>query len=102
VRLDELLPALLSVDPTSRRVAELSYLSADDKAVRQAILLVTESARQAKKEVIVETSKRLDPATVEFLLRIGISGICLGPEGLRENVALISKVEEHLQGEERK
>jgi pyruvate,water dikinase len=102
VRLDELLPALLSVDPTSRRVADLSYLSADDKAVRQAILLVTESARQAKKEVIVEMGKRLDPATVEFLLRIGISGICLGPEGLRENVALISKVEERLQGEERK
>ena len=102
VRLDELLPALLSVDPTSSRVADLSYLTADDKAVRQAILLVTESARQAKKEVIVEMGKRLDPATVEFLLRIGISGICLGPEGLRENVALISKVEERLQGEERK
>jgi len=102
VRLDELLPALLSVDPTSKRVADLSYLTADDKAVRQAILLVTESARQAKKEVIVEMGKRLDPATVEFLLRIGITGICLGPEGLRENVALISKVEERLQGEERK
>ncbi len=102
VRLDELLPALLSVDPTSRRTAGRNYLTADDKAVRQALLLVTEAARQAKKEVLVETSTALDPRTLEFLMRIGITGVCLGLEGLRENVALISKVEERLQGEERK
>jgi pyruvate,water dikinase len=102
VRLDELLPALLAVDPTSARTAERNYLTADDKAVRQALLLVTEAARQAKKEVIVESSKALDPRTLEFLMRIGITGVCLGLEGLRENVTLISKVEERLQGEERK
>ncbi len=101
VRLDELLPALLSVDPTSERLRERDYLTAQDKAVRQALLLVTEAARQAKKEVIIETSHALDPRTLEFLLRIGISGLCLGPSGLRENVALISKVEDRLQGEER-
>ena len=102
MRLDELLPALLAVDPTSRRMTERNYLTADDKAVRQALLLVTEAARQAKKEVIVETAKALDPHTLEFLMRIGITGLCLGLDGLRENVALISKVEERLQGEERK
>jgi pyruvate,water dikinase len=100
VRLDELLPALLSVDPSSEALAELRYTTADEKAVRQAILLVTEAARQAKKDVIMETCRPLDPSLVEFLLTIGISGICLSHDGLRENVALISKIERSLQSEE--
>ncbi len=99
VRLDELLPSLLSIDPTSNGMRGTGYLTAHEKAVRQAILLVTEAAHQAKKEVIIETAGPLDPGLVEFLLRIGISGICLGVDGLRENVALISEVEHDLSGE---
>jgi pyruvate,water dikinase len=99
VRLDELLPSLLSIDPSSEGMQGSGYLTAHEKAVRQAILLVTEAAHQAKREVIIETSGVLDPGLVEFLLRIGINGICLGTEGLRENVALISEVEHDLAGE---
>jgi pyruvate,water dikinase len=99
VCLDELLPALLSIDPHSKGMASTDYLTAHEKAVRQAILLITEAARQAKKEVIIQTREPLDPGLVEFLMRIGINGICLEPEGLRENVELISKVEHDLQGE---
>jgi pyruvate,water dikinase len=99
VRIDELLPALLSIDPCSKGLEDSQYLTAHEKAVRQAILLVTEAAHQAKKEVIIETHGALDPGLVEFLLRIGINGICLSAEGLRENVAMISSVEQDLQGE---
>jgi pyruvate,water dikinase len=97
LHLDELLPALLSIDPTSEGMRGTGYLTSHEKAVRQAILLVTEAAHQAKKEVIIETRAHLDAELVEFLLRIGIGGICLGIEGLRENVALISQVEHDLQ-----
>lgn len=99
VCIDELLPALLSIDPGSKGMASTDYLTAHEKAVRQALLLVTEAAHQAKKEVIISTIEPLDASLVEFLLRIGISGICLGVDGLRENVALISRVEHDLQGE---
>ncbi|UCC92842.1 MAG: hypothetical protein JSW25_09295, partial [Thermoplasmata archaeon] len=99
VCLDELLPALLSIDPCSKGMARTDYLTAHEKAVRQAILLITEAARQAKKEVIIQTREPLDPGLVEFLLRIGINGICLEAEGLRENVELISRVEQNLQGD---
>ncbi|MCJ2540589.1 MAG: hypothetical protein LN414_04900, partial [Candidatus Thermoplasmatota archaeon] len=99
VCLDELLPALLSIDPHSKGMARTDYLTAHEKAVRQAILLITEAARQAKKEVIIQTGEPLDPGLVEFLLRIGISGICLNADGLRENVELISKVEQDLHGD---
>jgi len=99
VCLDELLPALLSIDPRSTGMARTSYLTAHEKAVRQAILLIVEAARQAKKEVIISTQRPLDPGLVEFLLRIGITGICLDIDGLRDNVELISHVEQDLQGD---
>ncbi len=100
VCLDELLPALLSIDPRSAGMARTDYLTAHEKAVRQAILLIVEAARQAKKEVIITTRRPLDPGLVEFLLRIGITGICLGSDGLRDNVELISHVEHDLQGDD--
>jgi hypothetical protein len=36
---------------------------------------------------------------VEFLMSIGITGICLEADGLRDNVELISRVEHRLQGD---
>jgi pyruvate,water dikinase len=96
VCLDDLLPALLSIDPHSKGMARMDYLTAREKAVRQAILLIVEAARQAKKEVIIQTHGEMDPGLVEFLLHIGINGICLDAEGLRDNVALISRVEQEL------